>query len=87
MPSLICAGKTLLTSKGGTSLVKGEDIILGGGVGTERLIIADGVFWSGGVHLGLFKVLTASSIILSWEDNSFDVQREDRFWRGVLTGG
>jgi hypothetical protein len=77
----------LLTSKGGTSLVKGEDSIPRGGVGAERLIIADGVFRSGGVHLGLFKMLTASSIILLWEDNSFNVQREDRFWRGVVTGG
>jgi hypothetical protein len=87
MPCLICVGKTLLTSKGGTSLVKGEDIVPGGGVGTERSIIADGVFGSGGVHLCLFKVLTVSSIILSWEDDLFNVRREDRFWRGVVTGG
>jgi hypothetical protein len=83
----MCAGKTLLTSKGGTSLVKGEDTVPGGGVGTERSIIADGVFGSGGVHLGLFKILTVSSIILLWEDNSFNVWREDRFWRGVVIGG
>jgi hypothetical protein len=87
MPRLICAGKTLLISKGGTSLVKGEDTIPGGGVGAERLIMADGVFGSGGTHLGLFKILVVSSIILSWEDNSFDFQREDRFWRGVVAGG
>jgi hypothetical protein len=43
MPHLICAGKTLLMSKGGTSLVKGKDIVPGGGVGAERSIIADGV--------------------------------------------
>jgi hypothetical protein len=48
MPRLICAGKTLLTSKGGTSLVKGEDTIPGGEVGAERSIIANGVFGSGG---------------------------------------
>jgi hypothetical protein len=87
MLRLIYGGKTLLTSKGRTSLVKGEDSIPRGGVGTERSIIADGVFGSGGVHLGWFKVMTTSSIILSWEDNSFDVWREDRFWRGVVTGG
>jgi hypothetical protein len=87
MPRLICVGKTLLTSKGRTSLVKGEDIVPGGGVGAERSIIANGVFRSGGMHLGLFKILAVSSIILSWEDNSFDVWREDRFWRGVVTGG
>jgi hypothetical protein len=87
MPHLICVGKTLLMSRGGTSLVKGEDIVPGGGVGAERSIIADGVFGLGGAHLGLFKVLMVSSIILLWEDNLFDVQREDRFWRGVVTGG
>jgi hypothetical protein len=86
MPHLICAGKTLLTSRGGTSLVKGEDTVPGGGVGAERLIIANGIFGLGGTHVGLFKILTASSIILSWEDNSFDVWREDRFWRGVVAG-
>jgi hypothetical protein len=41
-------GKTLLTSNGGTSSVMGEDVIPGGGVGTERSIIADGVFGPGG---------------------------------------
>jgi hypothetical protein len=86
MLHLIYEEKTLLMSKGGTSLVKGEDNIPRGGVGTERSIIADGVFGSGGVHLGMFKLMTTSSIILSWEDDSFDVQREDRFWRGVVAG-
>jgi hypothetical protein len=51
MPHLIYGGKTLLMSKGGTSLVKGEDSVPRGGVGTERLIIADGVFGLGGVHV------------------------------------
>jgi hypothetical protein len=73
------AGKTLLMSKGGTSSVVGEDIIPGGGVGTERSIIADGVFGPGGVHLGLFKTVVKSSVILMWKDNLFDVWREDRF--------
>jgi hypothetical protein len=79
MPHLMCAGKTLLTSKGGTLLVKGEDTVPRGGVGAKRSMIANGVFRSGGAHLGLFKMLMVSFIILSWEDNSFDVQREDRF--------
>jgi hypothetical protein len=55
---------------------------------TERLMtgIANGVFWLGGVHLGWFKLMTMSSIVLSWKDDLFDVQREDRFWRGVVAG-
>jgi hypothetical protein len=76
----------LLTSKGGTSLVKGEDSVPRGGVGTERSIIADGVFGLGGAHLGVFKLMTMSSIVLSREDDSFDVWREDGFWRGVVAG-
>jgi hypothetical protein len=81
-------GKTLLMSKGGTSLVKGEDNIPRGGVVAERSMtgIADGIFWLGGAHLGWFKLMMMSSIILSWEDNSFNVWREDRFWRGVVAG-
>jgi hypothetical protein len=77
-----------LTSKGRTSLVKGEDSIPRGGVVADRLMtgIADGVFWLGGAHLGWFKVLTTSSIVLSREDDLFDVRREDRFWRGVVVG-
>jgi hypothetical protein len=74
-------------SKGGTSLVKGEDSVPRGGVGAERSIIVDGVFSSGGAHLGLFEMVTASSIILLREDNLFNVRREDRFWRGVVIGG
>jgi hypothetical protein len=81
-------GKTLLMSKGGTSLVKGEDNVPRGGVVIERLMmgIADRVFWLGGTHLGWFKLMMTSSIVLSWEDHSFDVRREDRFWRGVVAG-
>jgi hypothetical protein len=73
-------------SKGGTSLVKGKDGIPRGGVGAERLIIADRVFRLGGAHLGMFKLMTTSSIILLWEDDSFNVWREDGFWRGVVAG-
>jgi hypothetical protein len=40
----------------------------------------------GGVHLRLVKVRAASSIILSWEDNLFDVQGVNGLWRGVVTG-
>jgi hypothetical protein len=88
MPHLIYRGKTLLTSKGRTSLVKEEDNIPRGGVVIERSMmgIADGVFWLGGAHLGWFKLMTTSSIVLSWEDDLFDVWREDRFWRGVVAG-
>ena len=67
-------------------MVKGEDSVPRGGVGAKRSIMADGVFRSGGMHLGVFKLMMTSSIILSQEDNSFDVRREDRFWRGVVAG-
>jgi hypothetical protein len=69
-------------------LVKGEDSVPRGGVCTERSMtgIANGVFWLGGTHLGWLKLMTTSSIVLSWEDYLFNVQREDRFWRGVVAG-
>jgi hypothetical protein len=63
MAHLIYRGKTLLTSKDGTLSVKGEDVIPGGGAGTERSIIANGVFGPGGTHLGLFKTVVKSSIM------------------------
>jgi hypothetical protein len=69
-------------------LVKGEDSVPRGGVVIERSMtgIADGVFWLGGTHLGWLKLITMSSIVLSWEDDSFDVRREDGFWRGAVAG-
>jgi hypothetical protein len=87
MPHLIYGGKTLLTSKGGTSLVKGEDSIPRGGVVAERLMmgIADGVFWLGGTF-GLVQTDDNVFHSIVWEDDSFDVRREDRFWRGVVAG-
>jgi hypothetical protein len=70
-------GKALLTSNGGTSSVMWEDVVPGGGVGIERLIIADGVFGPGGTHLGLFRTVEKSSVILAWKDDSFDIWGED----------
>jgi hypothetical protein len=84
---LMYVGKTLLTSKGGTSSVMGEDVIPGGGIGAERSIMADGVFGPGGAHLGLFKTVVKSSVILAWKDDSFDIWGEDGFWGHMVIGG
>jgi hypothetical protein len=48
--------------------------------------IADGIFWLGGMHLRLVKVWAVSSIILSWEDNTFIVWGVNGLQRGVVTG-
>jgi hypothetical protein len=65
MVHLIYAGKTLLMSSSGTFSVMWEDVVPGRGIGTERSIIADGVFSPGGAHLGLFRTEENSSIILA----------------------
>jgi hypothetical protein len=64
-------------SSSGTFSIVWEDDIPGGGIGTERLIIADGVFSPGGAHLGLFRTEENSSIILVWKEDSFDIWRVD----------
>jgi hypothetical protein len=70
-------GKTLLTSSAGTSSVMREDVVPEGGVGIEGSIIADGVFSPGGAHLGLFRMVEKSSIILAWKDDLFNIWEED----------
>jgi hypothetical protein len=57
-------GKTLLTSSSGTFSVMWEDVVPGGGIGAERSIIANEVFGPGGAHLGLFRTVEKSSVIL-----------------------